>query len=142
MALIQFEHIEDSFYAMSEMHGSFLSGRKIQISFTKSRVYWSLSLKIFKNRKSFKSLARSIVKTWRLFGISVVTSCTFPASNFAINFRFKFIFIVLFFLFWKFRMPNLFFHSYVIFYHRVWALNAWSWNISRYIVIDMVICNT
>lgn len=38
MALVQFEYIEDSFLAMSEMHGRELSGRKLQISFTKSRI--------------------------------------------------------------------------------------------------------
>ncbi len=38
MALIQFKNVEDSFFALSEMHGHFLSGRKLQISFTKSMV--------------------------------------------------------------------------------------------------------
>ena len=39
MALVQFENIRDSFNAISEMHGCSISGRKIQISFTKSRLY-------------------------------------------------------------------------------------------------------
>lgn len=39
MALVQFANIEDSFLAISEMHGSILSGRKLQISFTKSRLF-------------------------------------------------------------------------------------------------------
>mgnify|MGYP002359900205 CR=1 FL=1 len=39
MALVQFFNIEDSFSAIAEMHGQTLSGRKIQISFTKSKLY-------------------------------------------------------------------------------------------------------
>lgn len=40
MALIKFKNIEDSFYAIAEMHNKQVLGRKIQISFTKSKLYW------------------------------------------------------------------------------------------------------
>jgi RNA recognition motif-containing protein len=39
MALVQFAYIEDSFRAIASMHGQPLNGRKIQISFTKSKLY-------------------------------------------------------------------------------------------------------
>ena len=39
MALIKFKNIEDSFYALAEMHNRAISGRKVQISFTKSQIY-------------------------------------------------------------------------------------------------------
>ena len=38
MALVKFYSIEDSFRAIAELHNSVFSGRKMQISFTKSRV--------------------------------------------------------------------------------------------------------
>lgn len=38
MALVKFYTIEDSFYAISELHNTLLNGRKIQISFTKSKL--------------------------------------------------------------------------------------------------------
>jgi RNA recognition motif-containing protein len=37
MALVKFYSIEDSFRAIAELHNSLLHGRKMQISFTKSR---------------------------------------------------------------------------------------------------------
>lgn len=39
MALVKFRNIEDSFYAIGEMHNKTISGRKIQVSFTKSKLY-------------------------------------------------------------------------------------------------------
>ena len=39
MALIKFSSMEDSFYAISELHNKTLMGRKMQISFTKSRLW-------------------------------------------------------------------------------------------------------
>jgi RNA recognition motif-containing protein len=38
MALVKFSTIEESFRAISEMHGRNFGGRKMQISFTKSKV--------------------------------------------------------------------------------------------------------
>ena len=37
MALVRYHSIEDSFRAIAALHNSILSGRKMQISFTKSR---------------------------------------------------------------------------------------------------------
>jgi RNA recognition motif-containing protein len=38
MALVRFKNIEDCFYAIAEMHNRAVLGRKLQLSFTKSRV--------------------------------------------------------------------------------------------------------
>lgn len=38
MALVKFATFEGSFHAISEMHGKNVAGRKIQISFTKSKL--------------------------------------------------------------------------------------------------------
>jgi len=38
MALVKFGSMEESFEAISEMHGRSFGGRRIQISFTKSKV--------------------------------------------------------------------------------------------------------
>ena len=38
MALVKFKTIEDSFNAIAHLHNESFSGRKIQISFTKSKV--------------------------------------------------------------------------------------------------------
>lgn len=38
MALVKFKNIEDCFYAIAEMHNRAVLGRKLQLSFTKSRL--------------------------------------------------------------------------------------------------------
>jgi RNA recognition motif-containing protein len=38
MALVKFASLQESFEAISEMHGRHLGGRKMQISFTKSKL--------------------------------------------------------------------------------------------------------
>jgi RNA recognition motif-containing protein len=38
MALVKFYSFEDSFRAAAELHNAVFSGRKMQISFTKSRI--------------------------------------------------------------------------------------------------------
>jgi RNA recognition motif-containing protein len=38
MALVKFANVEESFSAISEMHGRNFGGRRMQISFTKSKV--------------------------------------------------------------------------------------------------------
>jgi RNA recognition motif-containing protein len=44
MALVKFYSMEDSFEAISCLHNEVFSGRKIQISFTKSRIWQWFSL--------------------------------------------------------------------------------------------------
>jgi RNA recognition motif-containing protein len=59
MALIQFENTEDSFRAISEMHNKPLLGRKIQISFTKSKLYWSY-LSFFINYRQYLTSVQKV----------------------------------------------------------------------------------
>ena len=42
MALISYDSLEDSFDIVAECHGMVVGGRKVQISFTKSQIWFYL----------------------------------------------------------------------------------------------------
>ena len=65
MCLIKFSELSESFEAMSILHGREVFGRKMFISFTRSKIWWKLTKFLFfmnslKTAKFFKIIKKEV----------------------------------------------------------------------------------